>query len=192
MILYIPNFQVGNTGIGYNYLDVVEYGGYLFSSKINQNIAEPLVPVDLAATGTSGANYTKQDLLESKYWDYVSGISGYTGTLPAKFNFMHDYSTDYHILKIQPLLVTFADSVWSWKYNPLNIDYTESIHTTYSNLSCIKNIPPPLPEPLNPWDLVPLSFGISGSTYSNSKVYYSGDIVYYDNKIFKRFINMKY
>ena len=179
----VPNFQVGNTGIGYKYLDVVEYGGYLFSSKINENISEPLVPVDFGASGASGANFTRQDLLESRYWDYVSGLTGYTGTLPPKFNFMHDYCSDYHILKIQPLLVIFANSVWKWKYNPLGIDYTVPQIQYFKNLSCIQNIAPPLPEPLNLWVQ---NTAVTGATaYNDSTSYNKDDIVMYNNFYFQ-------
>jgi len=149
----VPNFGVGN-GITYGYLDKVEYGGYIFASKINDNIAEPLIPVNIGGTGATAGTYTKQDLIDSKYWSYLSGVSGYAGTLPPRYNFKHDYAYDYNVLKKSAPKVTFADAIWEWTYNPLNINYQSLGQQRYSNLSTLKNIQPPPPEPLRPWNRI--------------------------------------
>jgi hypothetical protein len=190
----IQNFQ-GPTGgdnpLGYSYLDKVEYGGFVFASKINNNISEPLIPVDLAAVGVSGSNYTLNDLLTSQYWDYVSGVSGYTGTLPANYNFSHDYSYDYNVLeKGKEVLVTFASSIWRWKYNPFNIDYTTAKQQQFPLLSSIKGVPPPLPEPLTPWEPLDISLFtddelIGITNYNDSTIYQQNEVVIYDGFYFK-------
>ena len=143
----VPNFG-SNTGITYGLFDKVEYGGFIFASKINDNIAEPLIPVNIDSYGATAGTFSRKDLIDSKYWDYVAGISGYTGPLPARYNFKHDYAYDYNILKIQPIRIEFANAIWEWTYNPLNINYAGTTQQRYSNLSSIKGIAPPLPEPL--------------------------------------------
>ena len=183
---YFDNLTIQNfgstTGITYRFLDKVEYGGFVFASKINDNIAEPLIPVNIDSYGATAGTYTNQDLIDSKYWSYVSGLSGNTGILPPRYNFKHDYSYDYNILKIQPIRVQFANSIWEWTYNPLNINYRSTEQQQYSNLSSIKGIEPSLPEPLNLWDYLPDGYsGMSGyvGSYNDNTLYNGGDIIEY-------------
>jgi hypothetical protein len=151
-----PNIQNfgSSTGITYSYLDKVEYGGFIFASKIDDNIGEPLIPVVIGSSGDTAGTYTKQDLIDSKYWSYVSGVSGSTAILPPRYNFKHDYAYDYNILKKPAARVTFADAIWEWTYNPLNINYASSQQQEYSNLSSIKGIDPPYAEPSNAWNYI--------------------------------------
>ena len=170
----IPLYNVGGTQISYNYGDLVQFAGYVFVSKLDLNLAEPYVP------------YNITDINTTSYW---TAVENYTGPPAKEYNFNHDYSYDYHVLnKGRDIYVSFVNQVWKWKFNPYNIDYTTPEQIALEGLSCVKNVPPPPPTPLNAWvqfRKIFLQFlEEKPAKYSDTKEYVTGSVVEHGGIVF--------
>ena len=150
----------------YSIGDQVEYMGYIFVSKVNSNVAVPIVP----SAGNSG----------KQYW---TRVLGYTGPTAPNYNSVHDYCADFNIYKQDPLYVSYDNSTWRWSYNPYNMNYGSTAQQKYLSLTSISGVPPPMPFPIEPWKYLPT---VSGSTaYSDSTIYSKGDQVKYGDYCFE-------